>query len=153
MPRINYSYLKVILPYTFDYSRSSVNVTHYCLFPPQIINVPCVKYIMHVAVSFISIFLINLVFGYWRSNTKKFSVQWIAAIHVPVPVAVGIRFLLLGWNWPLIPVFIVDFAAAQYLGGEIRNRLSKQNHVPLTSWLGRDIVKIALDKMRVGESA
>jgi hypothetical protein len=107
---------------------------------------------MNLIISIAAIFAVNTSFGYWRSNTKKFSISWIAAIHVPVPIALGIRFLLLGWNLPLIPLFVVDFAAGQYFGGIIRNQLKKQNNIPLTSWLGKDIIKITVDKMRTDES-
>lgn len=57
----------------------------------------------NLSIAIIAIFVINIFFGYWRANTRKLSLQWIAAIHVPVPIAIDKRFLLLGWDWVLIP--------------------------------------------------
>ena len=68
-----------------------------------------------------------------------------AAVHIPVPIAVGLRFLLLGWSWPLIPIFVIDFAIGQYTGSRIRKELSRQQRIPLSSWLIGDIIKLARD--------
>jgi len=96
----------------------------------------------NLSIAIIAIFLINIFFGYWRANTRKLSLQWIAAIHVPVPIAIGIRFLLLGWNWALIPIFVVDFFLGQFTGGKIRGWFSRQQRVPLTSSLITDIFRL-----------
>jgi hypothetical protein len=97
---------------------------------------------MHITIAIAAILLINIIFGYWRANTRKLSPQWIMAIHIPVPIAIGLRFLLLGWNWPLIPVFVAVFAAGQFTGSGIRKRFLKQDRVPLSSWLIGDMVKL-----------
>ncbi len=97
---------------------------------------------MNTAIVIISILLINIGFGYWRVNTKRFSIQWVAAVHIPVPIAIGLRLLLLGWNWILLPVFVVDFAAGQYIGGLARKQLSKQPRIQLSSCLVVDIIKL-----------
>jgi len=86
----------------------------------------------------LSIFLINIIFGYWRSNTRKFSWQWIAAIHVPVPIAIILRLSFLGWNWLMLPVFVAAFAAGQFLGGKIRHWLDKYTD-SLSSFLLADL--------------
>jgi hypothetical protein len=109
--------------------------------------------IFHVAtwialiICLVSIFIVNLVFGYWRANTRKFTAQWIAAIHTPVPLAIGLRLLLLGWNWLLVPIFVFDFAAGQYLGGWIRKRLSIEGQLHLTSWLLGDFWRLLKTKI------
>ncbi|MDD4873852.1 MAG: hypothetical protein PHE15_02605 [Dehalococcoidales bacterium] len=97
---------------------------------------------MHIATAIISILIINIAFGYWRVNTQKFTIQWIAAIHISVLIAIGLRFLLLGWNWLLLPVFVADFAAGQYIGGLVRKQFSKQQRVQLSSCLMTDIIKL-----------
>ena len=89
-----------------------------------------------------AIFVINVIFGYWRAGTRKFSVQWISAIHVPVPMSIGLRLWLLGWNWALIPVFVLDFAAGQYAGGRIRQGLIKKSGAKLSSWLIGDALRV-----------
>jgi len=66
------------------------------------------------------VFLINILFGYWRSNTRRFSMQWLMAIHIPIALAIGARLLLLEWNWVATPIFIAVFAVGQYAGGKIR---------------------------------
>ena len=89
-----------------------------------------------------SIFLINIFFGYWRSNTRRFTLQWLMAVHIPVPLAIGLRLLLLGWNWIMLPVFVVTFFAGQYTGGVARRWLAKLLPVQLSSCLVMDLVGI-----------
>jgi hypothetical protein len=102
----------------------------------------CMTNWLNLFIAVISIYIVNIVFGYWRANTRKFSLPWIAAIHVPVPIAIGLRFLLLGWSWPLIPVFVADFFAGQYSGGWLRKQLSRQQRIPLTSSLINDVFRL-----------
>ena len=71
------------------------------------------------------IFVLNVAFGYWRANTRKFSWQWILSIHIPVPIAIAARMLFLGWNWALVPVFVGVFAAGQFSGGKVLKLVSK----------------------------
>ncbi len=103
---------------------------------------------MILAIVIAAIFIINVVFGYWRANTRKFSLQWIGAIHLPVPMAIGLRLWLLGWNWFLVPVFVLDFAAGQYAGGRIRRLISSRTANPPTSWLFGDVLKLATANLR-----
>ena len=69
------------------------------------------------------IFLINTFFGYWRSSTRRFSVQWLMAIHIPVALAIVARLLLLEWDWATVPIFVAAFIAGQYVGGIIKSYL------------------------------
>jgi len=67
------------------------------------------------------VFFINVPFGYWRSRVRKFSAQWILAIHLPVPLVVACRLLLgLGWHLVTFPVLIAAFFAGQLAGGKLR---------------------------------
>jgi hypothetical protein len=69
----------------------------------------------------ILVFFINLPFGYWRSSVRKFSAQWILAIHTPVPFVVACRlFLGLGWHLVTFPILIAAFIAGQFAGGKLR---------------------------------
>jgi hypothetical protein len=69
----------------------------------------------------ILVFLINVPFGYWRSHARRFSAQWILAIHIPVPFVVACRLLLgLGWHLITFPVLITAFFAGQFAGGKLR---------------------------------
>jgi len=95
------------------------------------------------------ILLINILFGYWRANTKKFSIQWIMAIHVPVLIAIGLRLSLLGWSWVLLPAFVASFVVGQYIGSSIRHQLTRQRQTRLSSFLVIDLVR-ALSATRRG---
>ncbi len=86
-----------------------------------------------------AIFLVNIFFGYWRSNTERFSIQWIMAIHIPVPVAIGLRLSLLDWNWAMLPLLAAAFAAGQYTGGKLRQYLARWQWMRLSSCLVMDI--------------
>ena len=67
------------------------------------------------------VFLINLPFGYWRASTKKFSRQWILAVHLPVPLVVALRIWSgLGWKPLSFPVLIGAFFLGQFVGGRVR---------------------------------
>ncbi len=103
---------------------------------------------MSIFVVVLCTFLINIFFGYWRANTKKFTLPWILAIHIPVPIAIGLRLALIGWNWYLIPAFVIDYAAGQYLGGRIRSWMSKQDDVVLTSFLPGDLGRLMAARRR-----
>jgi len=75
----------------------------------------------HIWIFVLAIVLLNLPFGFWRKGVKKFSAAWFLAVHIPVPLAVGIRSLAgHGWNPSLLPVFITAFFVGQYLGGKFR---------------------------------
>jgi hypothetical protein len=69
----------------------------------------------------ILVFLINMPFGYWRSGVPRFSLQWILAIHLPVPLIVACRiFLGLGWHLSTFPVLIGAFFVGQLAGGKLQ---------------------------------
>jgi hypothetical protein len=96
-----------------------------------------------------AIIFINVFFGYWRSNTRRFSKQWLLAIHIPVPIAIGLRLSFLGWHWVLLPPFVGSFALGQYSGGQLR-RIMKKAKGRLTSCLAVDLYRILA--LRRGES-
>ena len=62
-----------------------------------------------------AVFVVTLPFGFYRAYTRKLSLRWFLAIHVPVVFAFLIRF---GSHvpWTFIPFTVVAFAAAQLLG-------------------------------------
>jgi hypothetical protein len=44
-------------------------------------------------------------------------------VHLPVPLAIGLRFLVhLSWRFSWLPLWIIVFFAGQYLGGKLRSR-------------------------------
>ena len=77
------------------------------------------------------IFALNLPFGYWRSRTQKFTLPWFLAIHLPVPLAIGLRFLVgLGMRLGTLPLFVGAFAAGQFVGGRLRLPRRTGSHLP-----------------------
>ena len=88
----------------------------------------CRRYLLDVirllVIAAIIVFAVNLPFGYWRAHVRRFSLQWILAIHAPVPLVVACRFLLgLGWHLITFPVLIGAFFAGQFAGSRLwRNR-------------------------------
>jgi len=67
------------------------------------------------------ILLLNLPFGFWRAGTRKFTLPWFLAVHVPVPIAIGLRIAIgMGWRLAALPVFVAAFFTGQFLGGRLR---------------------------------
>lgn len=67
----------------------------------------------------LAVFLINLPFGYLRSNATKFSRQWMMAVHIPVPFVFLLR-IFSGFNWTVIPLLVLSDIAGQIAGGKLR---------------------------------
>ena len=76
---------------------------------------------MRIACIAAIVLLLNMPFGYWRASAKKFSPQWIFAIHLPVPLIVALRIYGgLGWQLAAFPVMIGSFFLGQFIGGRLR---------------------------------
>jgi hypothetical protein len=81
---------------------------------------------MKLIVIAIIVFLLNLPFGYWRDRVRKFSLQWVLAIHLPVPIVIALRiFSGLGWQFITFPVLIGAFFAGQFVGSRLSRRLKR----------------------------
>ncbi|HMB46265.1 MAG TPA: hypothetical protein VKL21_10625 [Candidatus Methanoperedens sp.] len=65
------------------------------------------------------VFLINIPFGYIRSNAAKFSRKWMMAVHIPVPFVFLLR-IFSGFNWTVIPLLVLSDVAGQIAGGKLR---------------------------------
>ncbi len=66
------------------------------------------------------VFLLNIPFGYWRANVRKFSLQWVLAIHIPVPVIILLRIASgIGFHWFTYLVLMAAFFLGQYSGQKI----------------------------------
>jgi hypothetical protein len=74
-----------------------------------------------VGVSVAGVLVLNVPFGFWRAGTKRFTLPWFLAIHVPVPLAVGLRLSAgVGWRLGTLPLFVGAFVVGQFLGGRLR---------------------------------
>ena len=97
---------------------------------------------MHLGIASIILFLVNLPFGYWRAHVSRFSLQWFAAVHLPVLVAISLRVLSgLGWELITFPTLIGAFFAGQFLGGRIHVRWKRLGATALTACLVCDLWK------------
>jgi hypothetical protein len=71
----------------------------------------------------LSVFLVNLPFGYWRAPTKKLSFLWFLFIHLPIPLVILIRFFFeLGFQFYTYPLLIAAFFSGQFIGGKLYGR-------------------------------
>lgn len=74
-----------------------------------------------------AILVVNLPFGFWRAGVPKFTAPWFVAVHAPVPLAVGIRYLAgVGSHLGALPLFVAAFFAGQFLGGTLRAQLTRR---------------------------
>lgn len=89
----------------------------------------------------LAVYVLNLPFGYWRANTRRFSLAWILAVHVPVPFIVMLRLVAgLGWRLGYILPMVGCFFLGQFAGGVVRRRLAARGW-SLTSCLVMDLAR------------
>lgn len=70
----------------------------------------------------IAIALLNIPFGYWRAGVRKFGPAWFAAVHLPVPLALAMRFAVgLGFHLSTLPLFIIAYFGGQFVGARLRS--------------------------------
>jgi hypothetical protein len=68
----------------------------------------------------LAVLVINIPFGFWRHGTRRFTLPWFLAVHLPVPIVVSLRVLsTLGWRFATFPVLIASFFLGQFLGGKL----------------------------------
>ena len=74
------------------------------------------------------VLLLNLPFGYWRAGARKFSLRWVLAVHVPVPLVIGLRLVSgIGWQMATFPVVVGAFFGGQFLGGLFKRVTAKKS--------------------------
>lgn len=77
--------------------------------------------VMTVGTMVLLVLVLNLPFGFWRAGTRRFTLPWFLAIHVPVPLSIGLRLAAgIGWRLGTLPLFVGAFFAGQFLGGRCR---------------------------------
>ena len=76
------------------------------------------------------VLIINIPFGYWRANVKKFSLQWILSVHIPVPIIIVLRlFSDIGFIWYTYLFLVSAFFIGQKLGSVIYKYFEKNEIV------------------------
>lgn len=87
-------------------------------------------------------FFINIPFGYWRANVKRFSLQWFLAIHLPIPFIIFVR-IYTGIGFALITyiIMIIAFFLGQLAGTKYYTKRTTFFSEPVTSCLFMDIYR------------
>jgi hypothetical protein len=68
----------------------------------------------------LAVVVLNIPFGFWRHGTRRFTLPWFLAVHLPVPVVISLRLLsTLGWRFATFPVLVASFFFGQFLGGKL----------------------------------
>ncbi|MEN8138191.1 MAG: hypothetical protein ABFR62_07145 [Bacteroidota bacterium] len=81
--------------------------------------------ILKLTIISILVFVINIPFGYWRANVRKFSLQWALAIHIPVPFIILLRIYSdIGFAWYTYLFLISAFFLGQRLGAYVLKGMS-----------------------------
>jgi len=87
------------------------------------------------------VFLLNIPFGYWRANVRKFSWQWVLAVHIPVPFIIALRLLVsIGFAWHTYVFLVGAFFLGQRFGAYLLKWM-KQHCKQTTSCLVMDVVR------------
>ena len=85
--------------------------------------------------------ILNIPFGYWRSNVRKFSVQWMLAIHIPVIIVIILRVLVeVGFVWYSFVFLVTAFFVGQAIGATI-NKHKHKHKSNVTSCLIMDVFR------------
>ena len=89
----------------------------------------------------ILVIVINIPFGYWRSNVKAFSLQWFLAIHIPVPFVILLRFVPgIGFSWYTYVFLVTGFFLGQKTGSVLMKIFNRVYH-HVSSCLVMDLVR------------
>jgi hypothetical protein len=73
------------------------------------------------------ILIFNIPFGYWRINVRKFSLQWVLAVHIPVPFIIALRLLTsVGFAWYTYVFMVTAFFLGQKTGAYIHQFFEKK---------------------------
>jgi hypothetical protein len=98
---------------------------------------------MNIILLTLFVFIINIPFGYWRSNVRKYSLQFLLAIHIPVGLIILFR-LMSGTGFEIETLFftVPAFFLGQFAGSKIYLLRKMREAVPLTSCLVMDLVRV-----------
>ena len=97
---------------------------------------------MDLILFFFFVLALNLPFGYWRANVSNFSLQWILAIHLPVPFIVAARIYSdIGFELYTYPIVGLAFFAGQFTGKYLHKIRKDLGYSPVTSCLVMDLVR------------
>ncbi|MDH5720254.1 MAG: hypothetical protein OEZ13_06480 [Spirochaetia bacterium] len=78
------------------------------------------NYLSVLALFFLAISL-NMPFGYFRKNSRKYSLKWFIYIHLPIPFIATAR-ILSGFNYKIIPLLLAASVLGQIMGAKINKK-------------------------------
>ena len=70
---------------------------------------------LHISILCLIALALNVPFGAWRATVPRLSARWLLAIHLPIPILLGLR-LASGHSYRVIPLLLVAALAGQLLG-------------------------------------
>jgi hypothetical protein len=98
---------------------------------------------MNIWFAALLVILFNIPFGYWRANVKKFSLQWVLAVHIPVPFVITLRLLgNIGFQFYTYPILVTAFFLGHLFGKMIYQKIKKVHLGKVTSCLVMDVVRM-----------
>lgn len=90
--------------------------------------------ITNLIIVLVLVFILNIPFGYWRQGEKRFSIYWVLAVHLPIPVVVFLRlYFELGFQWWTYPFMIFAFFMGQWTGARIRKMRDSKFEIEKTN--------------------
>ena len=101
---------------------------------------------MRIAIVLVIVLFVTLPFGFYRAYTRKLSLRWFLAIHVPVVFVFLTRYEAHLSYW-YIPFTCTAFATAQIVGSRIGRwwirrraaaRVAASQEIPLTQGLSHN---------------
>ncbi len=102
-------------------------------------------YILSMNILLLTLFtlIINIPFGYWRANVRKFSLQFLLAIHIPVILIIAFRILSSsGFDLTTFFFTVPAFFLGQFAGSKIYSFRKLKETVPLSSCLIMDLIRV-----------
>jgi hypothetical protein len=97
---------------------------------------------MNVFAVAVSVFLLNIPFGYWRENVKRYSLQWVLSIHIPIPVIIVLRIYSgIGFQFYTYPIMVGVFFLGQLTGLHMYKWRTKNENLNVTGCLIMDIFR------------
>jgi hypothetical protein len=86
--------------------------------------------------------IFNIPFGYWRANTKRFSIQWFLSIHLPIPFIIILRIYSgIGFELITYPIMVSAYLLGQYIGAKYYSKRKLAGFEPISSCLVMDVYK------------
>jgi hypothetical protein len=75
---------------------------------------------LRIALVGLIVYLLNIPFGYWRESVRKFSLKWVLAIHLPIPVIILLRiYSRIGFAFVTYPILVGAFFLGQLTGARV----------------------------------